>query len=272
MVAPEGERSDHVTTFAHLSDLHLGQSPAHQQAAARLVEAIVDAQIDHVVLSGDVTHSGRIDEYELYLAVFRPLLRAKRLTVIPGNHDRSGEDVAELLSDGLRVSVDARPGLFMVCVDSTAPHNRKTFRSHGALCRHTLDSVDRALDLAPVASVTAVVLHHHVLPLPVEGVGEWFAERFGWPHASELPLGRELLQRVQGRCDVVLHGHRHTPRQVRLAGERPLSVYNAGSSTELGAFRVFEHDGGRLREPRWHAVRPFAESALLEPHGRHSAN
>ena len=243
-----------MPTLAHVSDLHLGKTPAHQQSAARVVDALLDAQVDHVVLTGDVTHSGRIDEYELYLALFGPLLREQRLTVIPGNHDRSGEDVAELLSDGLRVSVDTRPGLFMVCIDSTASHNRKTFRSHGTLCRDTLDSVDRALDLAPDDALVTILLHHHVVPLPVEGLGEWFAEKFGWPHAAELLLGRELLRRVSGRCDLVLHGHRHVPRHFRFTGERPLQVFNAGSSTELGAFRVFSHHGRMLQSPTWHAA------------------
>lgn len=249
--------------FAHVSDLHLGQSAAHQQAAARVVEALLEARIDHVMLTGDVTHSGRIDEYELYLALFAPLLRENRLTVIPGNHDRSGEDVAELLSDGLRVSVDTRPGLFMVCIDSTASHNRTTFRSHGELCRETLDSVDRALDLAPAQCLTTILLHHHVVPLPFEGIGEWFAERFGWPHAAELPLGRELLERVKGRCDLVLHGHKHVPRHIRVGGERPLQIFNAGSTTELGAFRVFEHEGTVVRAPHWHSAQAHVMTGEL---------
>ncbi len=247
-----------MPTLAHLSDLHLGESALQQQRAARLVDALLDSAIDHVVLTGDVTHSGNIDEYELYLALFRPLREAGRLTVIPGNHDRSGDDVAELLSDELRVSVDARDGLFMVCLDSTAPHHRgtwlggATYRSHGELCEQMLASIDEALSLAPAHSLSCVLVHHHVLPLPVEGIGEWLGEKFGYPFASELPLGRELLRRVQGRCDLVLHGHRHVPRHWALGGERRLEVFNAGSSTQLGAFRVFTHHGGAVQRWRWH--------------------
>lgn len=128
-------------------------------------------------------------------------------------------------------------------------------RSHGTLCQHTLDSVERALELAPDDALVTILLHHHVVPLPVEGLGEWFAEKFGWPHAAELPpLGRELLRRVSGRCDLVLHGHRHVPWHFRFTGARPLQVFNAGSSTELGAFRVFYHEGSTLQAPVWHAA------------------
>lgn len=244
--------------LAHLSDLHLGERPEHLQAARALVRSLQEERVDHVVVTGDITHSGSIAEYEQWLEIFAPLLREKRITVVPGNHDVAGDGVAELLSDGLRVSVDAREGLFMICVDSTAPHNKSTFRSHGELCEQMLDSVDEALKRAPRGWTRAVLLHHHVLPMPVEGIGEWFAERFGWPHAAELPLGRELLRRVQGHVDLVLHGHKHVPRE-SVVGR--LRVANAGCSTVLGAYRVFEHEGGEVSAGRW----LHAGSALRPP-------
>jgi 3',5'-cyclic AMP phosphodiesterase CpdA len=249
--------------LAHLSDLHFGERPGHAVAARALVRSLLEEEIDHVVVTGDVTHEGRIEEYETWLEVFEPLLREKRVTVIPGNHDRAGDGVAELLSDGLRVSVDGRAGLFMVCIDSTAPHNRTPFRSHGELCKRMLGSVDEALERAPRGWTRAVLLHHHVLPLPVEGVGEWFADLVGWPHAAELSLGRELLGLVQGRVDLVLHGHRHTPKEQVLEGPRPLRVANAGSSTALGAYRVFEHEAGQVGPGQWVHAAPRARTPLL---------
>lgn len=250
--------------LAHLSDLHLGERPEHLVAARALVRSLLEEDVDHVVVTGDVTHSGLVGEYEAWLELFAPLLALKKVTVVPGNHDRAGDGVAELLSDELRVSVDGREGLFMVCIDSTAPHNRSTFRSHGDLCEQMLGAVDEALERAPQGWTRAVLLHHHVTPLPVEGLGEWFAERFGWPHAAELPLGRELLRRVQGRVDLVLHGHKHVPREQVLDGARPLRVANAGCSTVLGAYRVFSHHAGQVTAGRWvHAFAP-TRPPLLE--------
>ena len=73
-------------------------------------------------------------------------------------------------------------------------------------------------------------------------------------YTSELERGRNLVARVHGRCDLILHGHRHTPRGARLFGSlRPIHIYNAGCSTELGRVRVFGHDGaGHLQGgPLW---------------------
>lgn len=254
-----------MARLAHLSDLHLGERPEHERSARALVQSLFESNVEHVVVTGDVTHSGTIGEYELWLEIFEPLLRERRVTVVPGNHDVAGDGVAELLSDELRVSVDGRDGLFMICIDSTAPHNKRTFRSHGQLCEQMLDAVDGALQRAPAGWTSVVLLHHHVLPLPVEGLGEWFAHQFGWPHAAELPFGRELLRRVQGRVDLVLHGHKHVPKEQVLdaTSVRPLRVANAGSSTELGAYRLFEHDRGVVQPGHWVSVAPSLSPPLF---------
>ena len=70
----------------------------------------------------------------------------------------------------------------------------------------------------------------------MERLSSWL----GFGFTAELTRGRDLLARVRGRCDLVLHGHRHIPRGARLFGPpRPMHVFNAGSSTELARVRVF---------------------------------
>jgi 3',5'-cyclic AMP phosphodiesterase CpdA len=249
-------------TLAHLSDLHLGRSLDGDRVAARLCEAVVAGEIDHVVVTGDVTHRGRLDEAALFFRLFGELAAAGRLSVVPGNHDRLGDDVGAALMAGGRVEVAPSPGLHLVRIDSTAPHNRFLLAGHGEICRRMLDEVEAALAAAPSGALVALALHHHPVPLPTETWPESLATRLGWPWASELGLGRELIELASGRCDLVLHGHRHTPRALRCGtpGARPMALFNAGSSTALGGFRVFTHVAGALvGRPFWMGAEPDRE-------------
>lgn len=243
-----------IRKLAHLSDLHLDLSPESAAAAQALVDTLLAERVDHVVVTGDLTHQGAQAEYLLFRDIFAPLIDPGRLTFIPGNHDRTGEDAGGHWMEGRKVRTVEAPGLYLVCVDSTGLHNRNYFACHGELSVAELDAVDTALTLAPRDTLVSVLLHHHVLPLPEESFPERLATRMGWPHAAELSLGAELVERVRNRCDLILHGHRHIPHALEFphTGSRELRVYNSGSSTELGGFRVFEHADGRLLgKPAW---------------------
>src|SRR5207237_7666686 len=136
-----------VRLLADLSDLHLGRSPETGLAAARLRAALDD--VDHTVVTGDVTNRGRRDEYARFHQLFGDLVRRGRLSVVPGNHDRLGDDMGTRLMQGGRVEVAQAAGLYLVRVDSTGPHNRFLLAGHGDICERVLDLVDVALDGAP---------------------------------------------------------------------------------------------------------------------------
>lgn len=238
-------------SLAHLSDLHLGLSPRTERAAAALCEALIEAGVDHVLVTGDVANRGKLAELAAFERAFAPLLDAGRLSVVPGNHDRLGDDVARWMMSE-RVEVEALPGLHLVRVDSTGPHNRSLLAGHGILGERDLEAIDAALDAAPPGALTVLALHHHPLPLPEEHFTERFSSWLGWPNAAELGAGPRLLERIRGRADLVLHGHRHAPSAFHLEGPRPLGIYNAGSSTQLARARVFTHVAGALAgPPRW---------------------
>jgi 3',5'-cyclic AMP phosphodiesterase CpdA len=237
-------------SLAHLSDLHLGRSPETELRARALKAALEGGRVDHVVVTGDITHRGRKAELERFFQLFGGLIERGQLTAVPGNHDCLGDHVAPRLQRGGRVEATTTQGLYLVRVDSTGPHNRFLLAGHGDIDEDVIERVTLALDAAPRGHLVAVLVHHHPLPLPEESFPERLSARLGWPYAAELRQGRALLGRVLGRCDLVLHGHRHIPRdQVVPHTRRPLHVVNAGSSTELGAFRVFRHRAGALSAP-----------------------
>jgi 3',5'-cyclic-AMP phosphodiesterase len=260
-------------TIAHLSDLHLGLAPAVTAKAEALVTTLIDCAVDHVVVTGDLTDAGRSASYRTFERVFAPLISQGRVTIVPGNHDRLGDDVGGSFMGGKRVDTVQVDGAYFVRVDSTGPHNRSSIlAAHGRICDRVLDDLSRALDQAPRDSVCAILLHHHPVPLPAEGLWETISSTLGLPWAAELTLGEELLRRALGRCDLVLHGHRHVPSAAVLdpSGSRPLRVYNAGSSVERGGMNVFSHLGGALLgEPGWlHADAPGRDRLVTPPPAR----
>lgn len=254
-----------MRTLAHLSDLHIGKDAATAWSARRLVRALDAAGVDRVLVTGDVTDRGRLEELRLFRRLVAPL-GPERVLVVPGNHDRIGEDAGRYLMAG-RVHAEVSPDLFVIRLDSTAPHNRSLVDGHGLLTGRDVDEIEVVLGAAPAGALVVLMLHHHLHALPEEGFLERLSSLVGWPNADELPLGGRLLERLLGRCDLVLHGHRHVPGELVLAGEgdRPLRVLNAGSSTGLGRVRVISHVGGRPVAERWlevPALRPEAVRRL----------
>jgi 3',5'-cyclic AMP phosphodiesterase CpdA len=265
-------------TLAHVSDLHLGRSPETERRAIAIRDALMASEADHVVVTGDLTHRGRASELASFWRIFEPLRALGRLTIVPGNHDRLGDDLGEAIQAGPRVSIETAPGLHLVRFDSTGPHNRAWISSHGAMTDQDVSEIADAVAAAEPGAVVAVLLHHHVTPLPADHAAERLCSWLGWPYAAELARGGALLAALRGRCDLVLHGHRHTPRMATLFEQdgRPLSIFNAGCSTDLGCVRVFWHQAGRLLgAPAWlWTGAPQLDVASVEgrqPRGRREA-
>jgi 3',5'-cyclic-AMP phosphodiesterase len=249
-----------MRTLVHISDLHIGRDEATDEAARRLSRTLVEAHAGQVLLTGDVTHRGMASELSRFERIFAPLLETGRLVAVPGNHDRMGDDAARGLMRGGRVAVTSAPGLHVVRVDSTAPHNRSLIDGHGSLSTQDVADVRLALEEAPPGALPVVMLHHHVLPLPVEDLAERLATLVGLPCADELPLGEDLLGRILGHCRLVLHGHRHVPAEFRVAlpGAMPMRILNAGSSTTLGRARFIGHVEGAPVWEGWLAAESVA--------------
>src|SRR5260370_10954500 len=218
--------------FVDVSDLQIGVSPGVDRAAERLCQALLREHPGPVLLSGDVTHNGRRAEMERFRHLFGPLIRAGRWIVVPGNHDRLGDDLGQALMTGGRVQAAQAGGLFIVRLDSTGEHNRRWLDGHGEITGLDIDEAEAALRGAPPGAQTILMLHHHPLPLAHDNPVEALVSLLGWPSARELRNSALLLSRIRRLCDAVLHGHRHVPAEIAPwpSDPPPLRIFSAGSS------------------------------------------
>lgn len=197
--------------IAQLTDLHIRPLG---RAAYRVVEtnmlaerafravAALTPRPDVVIITGDLTDCGLVEEYELLgelIARWLPM----PVYLIPGNHDRR-ENLKAVLGhlpgipddpDFVQYVIDDHP-VRLVMLDSVVPGH-----GHGELCERRLAFLRAALDAAP-GKPTLIAVHH---PPIVTGVG----------HMDRINLwsGPEMAGILRGRDTVlgVICGHDHRP-------------------------------------------------------------
>ena len=241
-------------TLVHVSDLNLGKGGKYRRGAIALRDTLLKARVDHVVVSGDLTHRGRASELESFRRIFAPLESTTRITLVPGDHDRLGDDVAGAIQPGPRVSVATSDGIQIVRFDSTGPHDRPGSAERGILSDHDVAAIGEAIATAPGQTLVVLLMHHHILPLLANHAPERLLSWLVGSHEEDLERGWRLLGILRGRCDLVLHGTGHTTQVATPFPDdaRPLSVFSAGHSTDIGQVRVFGHERGRvLGRPAW---------------------
>lgn len=155
--------------IAHLSDWHIRPLglPANRVVetnamAARVLRslAVAEPAVDAVVITGDLTECGRVEEYAEVRRLLAGWVRAP-VYMVPGNHDRR-DNFRAALADWPGVSTD--PGFVqyaadigpirLIMLDSVVPG-----AGYGALCAGRLDFLERALADA-VGRPTLIGLHH----------------------------------------------------------------------------------------------------------------
>jgi len=201
--------------FMTLSDMHLGQDDfglvrkmrerdvdeLHTLRGTRAALAEGRAWgAQHLVLKGDLVDRASEAEYDLLDKVLAEAGLPSE--AIPGNHEvKSYREVDHVEAfarigltapDGVR-SVDL-PGLRLVLVDSTE------VGAHGGQIAHALPRLAEAIDGRPAL----VVLHHHLLPVPVST---------HWPPGVPSPMARRFVAAVAEASPAAIiasgHSHRH---------------------------------------------------------------
>ena len=271
----------------HLSDVHLapvvpGRRPWHggwrrllaqvelqlmgrarryakaPEALARILEEAAELEVDHLVLSGDLTVLARDEEFALVAESLGALTgQPARLTVVPGNHDRytpgSHRDrrferhFAGLLASDLPEYqvLGAFPlvrlvgdDLAVVGLDSTQvpPFPGLAFGRVGTAQRQALAAL---LDDDRLAGRSVLVTFHHA-PYDHTGRPELWTHGL---HDADAVLDLCAAKGVAA----VLHGHVHH-RYRRACPRTGVEIFGAGSSTEAGneGYWLLELEGGRV--------------------------
>ncbi len=75
--------------IAHISDIHAQDTPTFRSRFRNLLESIRHHDIDHLIITGDLTDKAKTEEYTTVIDILNEysFTTSKELTVIPGNHD-----------------------------------------------------------------------------------------------------------------------------------------------------------------------------------------
>ncbi len=218
-----------ATRVIHISDVHIGD--ADRTVLQRARAAIADLEPDVIVLSGDVTQSGRRREYaeaaEFLTGMPAPIVAA------PGNHDAPVFDPFVRITRPYRrfsrlpvvdrwFSIDKTTGV--AAISTARAIQARLDWSQGV---YRLQALRAALTATAPCCWRIVVAHHP----PVTHDGAWVR--------SDARRGREALEVLsQHDCTLLLCGHAHGFKLVPLGP--PSSAFIVAPSLASGRPR----DGG----------------------------
>ncbi|MGD9078075.1 MAG: metallophosphoesterase [Desulfobacterales bacterium] len=237
-------------TLAHLSDPHLAdphgsrfsdflnkrffgylkwrlkrKSEHHNDVLAGMIQDIRNAQPDHIVVTGDLTHLGLAAEYAKAKSLLESLGPASDVTIIPGNHDAYVDGALDcrlvdwldyMVSDGKKAcdkaitadnlifpSLRVRDGVAIIGVSTAQPCS--TFLAVGCVGNDQLQRLQKILIETGQKGLFRIVLIHHP---PKSGVVSW----------RKRLTDAEAFQKTLQDCgaELILHGHSHHPSRIYL--------------------------------------------------------
>ena len=220
-------------------NLLTGRLNAHPlELAERLVEDLSVQQLDHVVVTGDVTNLSLPGEFQRAARLLRLLGGYDKLTVIPGNHDVYTRGSAnhrrfESYFGHLLFGEDSRPRDWVfpavkdigdvVIIGLSSAQPTPFFMSYGAVGPEQIDRLERRLESPRYQAKFKVALVHHNVH-----------RRNRWKEWSSRLLDRDaLVQRLMDlRVDLLLHGHSHRAHRFTVTRNgHTMVVAGSGSST-----------------------------------------
>jgi 3',5'-cyclic AMP phosphodiesterase CpdA len=231
----------------HLTDLHMRprglaamRACETNMLAERALRAVRDfrPRADALIISGDLTNNGRVEEYRCFAEVLGRLIDIP-VYVIPGNHDHRVNMRAELAHlpgvttdpEFIQYTVEDLP-VRLVLLDTLIQG-----KTDGELCPKRLAWLDATLAAAP-DTPTVVVMHH---PSFVCGIGHMDRIILRQPATFNALIARH--KQVQ----LILTGHHHRQITTRIAQATAIIAPGVAHIVELDLFS--DHPGLWNLEP-----------------------
>ena len=292
-----GPKAEGEFRIAHLSDLHISadrsglrhrwRSWAGKSQSKNLpnllavMRDMASCEIDHLVITGDLTHGSKDEELEALKAALSDWTTGDRLTIVPGNHDLSYRHMKR----GLRTKNCPRkfwrlvnhfkevfPGdyppelnfpktnlfpfvkslaggrIILIGLDTTVQLTTRAgpLNSLGTI-NHTQMAELRTVLKHPFLhdKLKIVAMHHHPVIVPVATMFDNFKHLF---------QSKQLLDLLyESRVDLILNGHKHHPfcwqshtfrdHDLTVICAGPPDAYANGKSSDLvyNIYTIGEH-------------------------------
>lgn len=222
--------------IAHLSDIHLGVSPERRWRLERSLAEAARLGASHLCLTGDLTESGLLRDFESLSDALRPW-HPECVTIVPGNHDLGALSWPEVVqgTDLDRFRLTSLPGritfvgpVAVMALSTQYPKRALVFRALGNVPDEQLrDAEHVAKNWAPLPLI--LCMHHPPLP-------------GGWLELFDGLTNRKAVQALLARCPNihVLAGHAHEARD-----EGRVHVA-AALADDPGALRLYDVAGPNL--------------------------
>ncbi|HSC51910.1 MAG TPA: metallophosphoesterase [Gaiellaceae bacterium] len=215
----------------------------------------IQGEVDAILLAGDLTTYGELEQAELLAAIVRPL--ATPVYAVLGNHDWHCREVPQLVAvleeAGLRM-IDRRHAVLDVAgatlgiagvkgfvggfPDATLPDfGEPLLREVYAETTAEVEALESGLAAIGGCDHRIALLHYAPTTTTLEG-----EPRGIWAFLGSDRLAAPILEH---RPDLVLHGHAHVGAFQGAVGDIP--VYNVAVPSLARDFFVFELDAGSVR-------------------------
>ena len=207
--------------IVQLSDIHVG-SQFREEIFEKVIDEINLLKPDAVVITGDLTNEGLVEQYEKCKKMISQI-NVEKIIAISGNHDY--RNTGYLLFKKyfpFKTENDLGDDVILITLNSTRPDrdDGEVGYKQTRWLEHTLKKYENKFKI--------VAMHHHLIGIPDTG-----SDRL-----TVIDAGDVLRTVLDSNVNLVLCGHKHRPW---LWDFNTLSIANAGTTSSERVRGFFEN-------------------------------